>query len=148
MFCSNCGTKVEDEAAFCQSCGKRIPGDKTVKIEGNYSSEEAIKNYSPVFWRYFWVGVLLNIFSRGIEVAGSEGFWVIFLILAVIYVYKFSAIINEAMLSIGRKNWWPLGLLSFIPFGFWVAFLIVRAKLKPHGKWVSKHRSFKMSKGL
>jgi hypothetical protein len=52
------------------------------------------------------------------------------------------------MLSIGKKNWWPLGLLSIIPFGFWIAFLVVRAKLKPHGGWVSKHKSFKMSKGI
>lgn len=148
MFCSNCGTKVEDGAVFCQSCGKPTSENKVANNKDGGSSEARVKNYSPIFWKYFWVGLLLNIFSRGAETAGGEGLWVIFFILAGIYIYKFSATINEAMLSIGRKNWWPLGLLSIIPFGFWVAFFIVMAKLKQHGKWVSRHKSFKMSKGV
>ena len=148
MHCSNCGTKIEEGSAFCQSCGKAINENKVTENKEGQNSENEIKNYSPVFWKYFWIGVLLNVFSRGVEAAGGEGLWIIFFILAGIYIYKFSATINEAMLSIGKKNWWPLGLLSIIPFGFWVAFLVVRAKLKPHGKWVSKHKSFKMSKGI
>lgn len=144
MHCSNCGTKIEEGAAFCQSCGKTTSEDKVVEND----NKAEVKNYSPIFWKYFWIGVLLNIFSRGVEAGGGEGLWIIFFILAGIYIYKFSATINEAMLSIGKKNWWPLGLLSIIPFGFWIAFLVVRAKLKPHGKWVSKHKSFKMSKGI
>jgi hypothetical protein len=144
MFCSNCGTKIEEGATFCQSCGKATSENKVVENE----KKTEVKNYSPVFWKYFWIGVLLNVFSRGVESAGGEGLWIIFFILAGIYIYKFSATINEAMLSIGKKNWWPLGLLSIIPFGFWIAFLVVRAKLKPHGGWVSKHKSFKMSKGI
>mgnify|MGYP000883694148 CR=1 FL=1 len=148
MHCSNCGTKIEDEASFCQSCGKPTSENKATEGKEDNVSELGLKNYSPVFWKYFWIGVLLNVFSRGVESAGGEGLWIIFFILAGIYIYKFSATINEAMLSIGKKNWWPLGLLSIIPFGFWIAFLVVRAKLKPHGKWVSGHKSFKMSKKI
>lgn len=148
MHCSSCGTKIEKEATFCQGCGNPTGKNKAVNDRDNHSSNQEVKNYNPIFWKYFWVGFLLNIFSRGAELAESEGFWIILFIFVGIYIYKFSATINEAMLSIGKKNWWPLGLLSIIPFGFWIAFLIVRAKLKPHGKWVSKHRSFKMSKIL
>ena len=144
MFCSNCGTKIEEGATFCHSCGKATSENKAVEND----KKTEVKNYSPIFWKYFWIGVLLNVFSRGVESAGGEGLWIIFFILAGVYIYKFSATINEAMLSIGKKNWWPLGLLSIIPFGFWIAFLVVRAKLKPHGGWVSKHKSFKMSKGI
>lgn len=147
MHCSNCGIKIEDGVAFCQSCGK--PTNNTVadnKVNSPSTSE--VKNYSPIFWKYLLVGFILNILSRGVELVGDEGLWIIFFIFAGIYIYKFSAAINEAMLSIGKKNWWPLGLLSMIPFGFWVAFLVVRAKLKPQGRWMSKSESFKMPKGL
>lgn len=148
MFCSNCGTTIEEGAEFCQNCGKPANDKKEVENKNNPTGAIEIKNYSSIFWKYFWIGVLLNIFSRGVETAGGEGLWIIFFILVGIYIYKFSATINEAMLSVGKKNWWPLGLLSIIPFGFWIAFLVVRAKLKPHGKWVSKHKSFKISKGM
>ena len=148
MHCSNCGTKIEEGAAFCQSCGKSTSENKVVENKEGNISELGLKNYSPVFWKYFWFGVLLNVFSRGVGPAGDEGLWIIYLILAGTYIYKFSATINEAMLSIGKKNWWPLGLLSIIPFGFWIAFLVVRTKLKPHGKWVSEHKSFKISKKI
>ena len=78
--------------------------------EGTFQPVEPdFKNYSPVFWKYFWIGVLLNIISRGVEGAGGEIFWVVFLILAGIYVYKFSTTINEAMLSIGKKTGGHLG---------------------------------------
>jgi|SRR3989338_2291013 len=152
MFCPNCGTKIQEHAEFCQNCGVKVEQKKSTKQAENendsLTTETVVKNYSPIFWKYFWIGVLLNIFARGVEVSEVDGLWVIFLILAGIYIYKFSKTIEEAMLSIGKKNWWPLGLLSLIPFGFWIAFLVVRSKLKPHGKWMSKHQSFKISKGL
>lgn len=145
MFCEQCGTKIEKNTQFCQNCGKKLGDSPVVSVE----QENIGKNYSPIFWKYFWVGLLLNLFSRGLDSAGSgNGLWILFLVLAGIYIYKFCTEINEAMILIGKKNWWPLGLLALIPFGFWVAFLVVRGKLKPHGMWISEHKSFKMSKKI
>lgn len=149
MFCPNCGSKTEKDARFCQSCGSKNDGfvDDSIKtVSVDQSQTEITKNYSPIFWRYFWGGVLLNIFSRGVDSVGGDGLWIILLILVGIYIYKFSKTINEAMASIGKNNWWPLGLLALIPLGFWIAFLIVRAKLQPYGKWVSNHKSFRLTK--
>ncbi len=135
-FCSNCGNPTSSDSKFCQHCGKTI--GQPVDIDKN------AKNYSPIFWNYFGIGVLLNIFGRA--TGEGTGILIIYILVFVIYIYRFSVEINEAMASIGKKNWWPLGLLSLIPFGFWVAFLVVRSKLKPHGMWISKNKSFKLTK--
>ncbi len=146
MYCSNCGTKNRDEASFCQKCGSSIKKAGVEAAPENKSTIPEVPNYSPIFWKYFGFGVLLTIGARAIELSENDNLWIVYLILFGIYVYKFCKTINDAMLSIGKKNWWPLGLLTIIPFGFWIAFLIVRAKLKPHGKWVSQHKSFRLTK--
>lgn len=35
MYCPKCGKKVDDNAAFCSSCGAKIPSNKTGGTEGN-----------------------------------------------------------------------------------------------------------------
>lgn len=35
MYCPKCGKKVDDNAAFCSSCGAKIPSNKTDGTEGN-----------------------------------------------------------------------------------------------------------------
>ena len=146
MYCANCGTKNRDGASFCQKCGSSINKASNELAPEEISATSGITNYSPIFWKYFGLGVLLTIGARAIELSENDNLWIVYLILFGIYVYMFCKTINEAMLSIGKKNWWPLGLLTIIPFGFWIAFLIVRAKLKPHGKWVSEHKSFRLTK--
>ena len=32
VYCSNCGTKLDDEAYFCFKCGTKTPAGKTAKV--------------------------------------------------------------------------------------------------------------------
>lgn len=38
VYCSNCGSKIDDEAYFCPNCGARTPKGKAAKA--NYPSDE------------------------------------------------------------------------------------------------------------
>lgn len=107
-------------------------------LEEEMPQKPEIKTYSSIFWKYFGLSILLHIISAVLEVINVDFLWPIYLTAVAIYMYFFCKMINEAMLSIGKKNWWPLGLLILIPFGFWIVFFIIRSQLKPHGKWSLK----------
>lgn len=134
MFCRHCGKKVDPESKFCPYCG----GQVKEMPKGETPQKPEIKTYSSTFWKYFGFGILLGIISAVLEVVDMDFLWVLYLTAVAVYIYFFCKTINEAMLSIGKKNWWPLGLLNLIPLGFWIVFFVVRAQLKPHGKWSFK----------
>jgi len=136
MFCKHCGKPIGDEDKFCPYCGSPIKEAESPEVRlTEEPKEEKIKTYSSIFWKYFGILILANILIGIFEVLKIPIFWIIVL---GVYIYFFCRIVNEAMLSIGKKNWWPLGLLVLIPFGFWVVFFVVRSKLKPHGRWSVK----------
>lgn len=148
MFCSSCGKESVDGSSFCQNCGakfasKHQPINSISTTADNTASK---KNYSPIFWKYFGVGVLISLWASAMGDFDSPVLGLLLLVVCVLYVYGFCKTINEAMAHIGKKNWWPLGLLSLVPFGFWVVFFIVRSKLLPHGLWISQHKSFRLTK--
>jgi len=139
MFCRYCGKKIDETSNFCPYCGRKLKEILTLKEKESQESE--IKTYSSEFWKYFWIGIALSIFAGVLEASHSDFLAILYLIALVIYIYSFCKMVNEAMLSIGKKNWWPLGLLSLIPFGFWIVFFVVRAQLKPHGRWSLKRET-------
>ena len=55
MFCPNCGSQLDDGAAFCTNCGVSIPGDdapgvtaeETLSEEDNVSRLEAVSGQQP-----------------------------------------------------------------------------------------------------
>jgi len=135
MFCKHCGKQIDETSKFCPYCGGRI---REIPIPEEIPQKPEIKTYSSIFWRYFGLSILLGIISAVLEVINVDFLWVLYLTAVAVYMYFFCKMINEAMSSIGKKNWWPLGLLNLIPLGFWIVFFVVRAQLKPHGKWSLK----------
>ena len=41
MFCPNCGTKLEDGAVFCTSCGVRIAQDTPTPVQPEQPADSA-----------------------------------------------------------------------------------------------------------
>ena len=136
MFCKHCGKEINKTNKFCPYCGGRI--EEIAISEREIPQKSEIKTYSSIFWKYFGVLFLLSICASVLGLADVGFLWILYLILIVIYTYSFCKMVNEAMLSIGKKNWWLLGLLVLIPIGFWIVFFVVRDQLKPHGKWGDK----------
>jgi len=136
MFCKHCGKPIGDEDKFCPYCGSPIKEAESPEVRlTEEPKEEKIKTYSSIFWKYFGILILANILIGVFEALEIPIFWIIVL---GVYTYFFCRMVNEAMLSIGKKNWWPLGLLVLIPLGFWIVFFVVRSQLKPHGRWSLK----------
>ncbi len=136
MFCKHCGKQINSEDKFCPHCGDLVQVDGSSEAKPATRQEEAkIKTYSSSFWKYFGILILINIIIGIFQALGTSIYWMIVL---VGYVYFFCKMVNEAMLSIGKKNWWPLGLLVVIPLGFWIVFFSVRSQLKSRGKWSIK----------
>lgn len=129
MFCKHCGKVIKPDDNFCPYCGKPAVAEEKI------IQKPKIKTYSSTFWKYFGMLILTNVLIGIFEFLEMPIFWIIIL---GVYTYFFCQMVNEAMLSIGKKGWWPLGLLVLIPFGFWITFFIVRAQLKLYGKWSIK----------
>jgi len=147
MFCIYCGKQIDTTSKFCPHCGKKIEKPDISETKSIQKPiEEQKKTYGPIFWKYFWIAFLLNIIAEISEEVESGLFSLLYLLILGVYVYFFCKMINEAMLSIRKKDWWPLGLLVLIPFGFWITFFVVRAQLKPRGRWNDERKSFKLSK--
>ena len=47
MFCPNCGTKLEDGAVFCTSCGVRIAQDTPTPVQPEQPADSAQQPPSP-----------------------------------------------------------------------------------------------------
>ena len=51
MFCPNCGTKLEDGAVFCTSCGVRIAQDTPTPVQSEQpadSAQQPLQSEAPV----------------------------------------------------------------------------------------------------
>lgn len=46
VYCSNCGSKIDDEAYFCPKCGTKTPAGKTAKA--TYPSDEIRETFYQV----------------------------------------------------------------------------------------------------
>lgn len=135
MFCENCGIRTIEGSKFCQSCGHKVADQSSESIQNPVVIGS--KNYRPIFLNYFAAAILLGLLGKGSE---DDTVFIIWAILFCVFVYSFCRTIHKAMTSIGKKNYWPLGLLAIIPFGFLIAFFVVRGKLKPHGMWFRKNK--------
>lgn len=96
------------------------------------------KTFGLTFVKYVILSELLFVFGGYTENGESGG--ILGLFFALFLIYFSCKFVNTAMLSIGKgKRWWPLGILFLIPvFGWVVVYLVMRAKLKPYGKWRRK----------
>ncbi|GAB6393664.1 MAG: DUF805 domain-containing protein [Treponematales bacterium] len=83
MFCSNCGTKLEEGTKFCTQCGTRLDGDADVSpaVKTAYAGTASKKNgwqyFCGVFKKYavfkgrarraeyWWFNLFFTIFSWG-----------------------------------------------------------------------------------
>lgn len=93
-------------------------------------------NASANFLKFYLWLLLFEIVILGyLVVTGDAVFLYAFIAIKIVAVGYFCMIINESMVSVGKKHGWPLGLLVIIPFGFWAAYLIVRRQLALSGKW-------------
>lgn len=44
MFCKNCGTQIDDQAAFCPNCGQAVNGQST---QSQQSQQPINQNFGP-----------------------------------------------------------------------------------------------------
>jgi len=145
MQCSSCSKKINPKEAFCPHCGTRTglhspndPGFSQVPREPSLARDEGTdkgRKYKPLFVKLFWFGVAVHIFAGVADIVGDEIVDLLLFTAITFFIYKVCMAINNAMVSIGKKHWWPLGLLSLIPIGVVVVFYVMRSKLKPHDKW-------------
>jgi len=134
MYCKFCGKSIDQSSIFCPSCGKNINETMVNAVEiPKPEDKDNQRNYSSLFWKYFWLSAL--IYALGSVSSINSTLAVVYLIVLILFVVSFCRSINKAMQSVGKRNWWPLGLLIIIPFGFWITFFVVRHHLKPAGKW-------------
>lgn len=135
MFCKQCGKEINQNSKFCANCGTSIDSVNSCPSlnTGSQRVEQEAKTYGSSFWKYFLLSFLVIMMSGVAEInAILSAAYLIFLILFLVSFCKF---INQAMLSVGKKNWWPLGLLILLPLGFCITYFVVRHHLKPAGKW-------------
>ncbi|MCU0653331.1 MAG: hypothetical protein MUD10_03675 [Candidatus Pacebacteria bacterium] len=142
---------MEGNSGICSQCAGNqnaqtvaaAPVQAAPAIPATPAQTNAVKqgteNYSSIFWKF----LLLNI-ATGAAYIGTTMITgnvlmalLVFFALSAALLYWFCRAIGRAMASIGKNGWWPLGLLIFVPFGFWVAYFVARAQLKPRGKWGS-----------
>ena len=125
-------------AKFCKECGEQIRHNTPIDATENRVNP-SVKNYAPIFWKLFGIGILVNISSKILFSTETDAGLIFGLFIIAAYLYAICKAINDAMLAVGKRNWWPLGLLAIIPFGYLIAVYIVRRKLKPNKMWVSKY---------
>ena len=137
MNCKKCGHQIEENIDVCNYCGvsqkEQIPAIPSPAI----GKPIAAKTYSSIFWKYFLALFLIGLISLAALMIFNDRNNIIYWGLTFAATYWFCRSIETAMRSIGKNNWWPIGLLGLLPFGFWVAYFVVRHQLKPLGKWGS-----------
>ncbi|MDD2753658.1 MAG: zinc-ribbon domain-containing protein [Candidatus Portnoybacteria bacterium] len=133
-FCANCGAPVNQTDVFCKKCGAKLKKENPPSVPKEKPTEEH-EEYSKTFFRLFLWGIVLNIFLSACNAFNSGLLWLTALAALGYYVYIFCQTTEKAMQSIGKKNWWPLGLLVLVPFGFWIAYFVIRHQLKKQNRW-------------
>lgn len=73
MYCSKCGSKLNENAAFCHNCGKQINENATSKVNsksmsGELSISSRIFKTNPRFrfivaYGIEWLGIIISLFS-------------------------------------------------------------------------------------
>ena len=130
MFCPACGASAKD--ALVAGVPASVPSAAAAAPAGGTPATDNTA-YGSLFWKYFWLSVGVNVIGN---VGRAFPAAYIFYIIALIYFeIFFCRAVGRAMLAAGKKNWWPLGLLAIVPFGFWITFFVARHHLKRAGKW-------------
>ena len=133
-YCPKCNKNYDDSWTVCLNCGDKLIMGAPPPIEERMDASTE-KKYKPAFLMYFIVGLTLlviNSIAIGINhLTISNMALILFNILKVF----FCILVNNAYNSVGKKYGWAWGLISFIPFGSWVVFFMVRNELKPRNKW-------------
>jgi uncharacterized membrane protein YhaH (DUF805 family) len=161
MECPKCKTQNSDDAQTCSICGYKFAKKTEQEIFKNNPIEGSTqkitkdkKNYSKVFWKWFGIWAILNMIAIIIDemefneevITSADYFALGYLIAFVAATIFFCRTTHNALKEIGKTWGWVLGLLMFVPFGYWIVFFVVRTLLMPQGYWISKHQSFKLTK--
>lgn len=134
MNCKKCNNQIQENAEICDYCGTSQK-EQTPVISAPVAEKLAgTKTYSSIFWKYFLIILLIGMIGAVVGTMINDHN-IVYWTLMVAATYWFCQAVENAMRSIGKKNWWPVGLLGLIPLGFWVAYFVVRNQLKPRGKW-------------
>lgn len=61
MYCSNCGRKIDDDAAFCKYCGKQLghKNDKKVLLQNLVPQGIISKDNIKIYKKYIFIGMLI-----------------------------------------------------------------------------------------
>lgn len=65
VYCPKCGTKNEDDATFCKSCGMSLDGKKLGRDQDKRCEEECAGGHSGRGWTMFW-GVIIILIGLAI----------------------------------------------------------------------------------
>jgi len=128
---------MSEKSKYCPKCKKYYPSGaykkcpecKTELITKTFSFEKDKEGkiyYSKKYWTFFLIQLLGNVLCT---------FFPLILIGLLIYYIYFITIIHKSFKEVKINYGWLIGLLIFIPIGFWIVFFIARHKLKKVNKW-------------